>query len=195
MGELSRADVSQILLDLQAEKITSAEATDRIFDLVYDELRRLAAGLMRDERPDHTLQTTALVHEAYCRLVDETRIEWQSRAHFFGIAARAMRQVLVDHARQRARAKRGGGWQRLTLDDRLESRAISEAEILRLDDALNRLADMHERMARVVELRAFAGMTTDETAGVLGVSSRTIQDDWRVAELWLARELDERGGA
>jgi RNA polymerase sigma factor (TIGR02999 family) len=193
MDESSRSKDTQIFLDLQMERITGAEATDRVFGLVYEELRRLAAALMRGERANHTLQATALVHALYCRLIDETRIEWQSRAHFFGVAARAMRQILVDHARQRARAKRGGGWQRVTLDDRLESRAVSETEILRLDNALNRLAELDERMARVVELRAFGGLSAEDAAQVLGVTSRTIQSDWRMAEMWLARELDEGG--
>lgn len=189
MADPPKSDFTQTLLDLHAEKITSKEATDRVFEAVYDELRRLAGTLMRQERPDHTLQTTALVHEAYCRLADETRLEWQSRAHFFGIAARAMRQILVDHARKRARAKRGGDWERVALSDDPGLEAASPLEFLEFDEALTRLAAMDERMARVVELRVFAGMNAREVAHVLGISGRTVHDDWRVARMWFADEM------
>jgi RNA polymerase sigma factor (TIGR02999 family) len=189
MSGSARSELTQILIDVQADKVARAEAADRIFSLVYDELRQLAGGLMRRERPDHTLQATALVNEAYCRLVDQTRIEWESRAHFFGVAARAMRQILVDHARERAAAKRGGDWQRVTLDEQLGVAAPHEVEVLDLDRALSKLAEMDERMARIVELRVFTGLTAEEVAQVLGVSRRTVQGDWKVAKLWLAREL------
>jgi RNA polymerase sigma factor (TIGR02999 family) len=149
---------------------------------------------MRGERPDHTLQPTALVHEAYCRLIDDSRVGWQDRAHFIGIAARAMRQVLVDHARRRAAAKRGGSWQRLTFNEKLGIAAVSETELLDLDGALRRLADLDERTARVVELRVFGGLTAEETGHVLGVSRSTVQRDWDMARMWLARELGKGKG-
>ncbi len=144
---------------------------------------------MREERPDHTLQPTALVNEAYCRLVDQKRMGWQNRAHFFGVAARAMRQILVDHLRKRNAAKRGGGLYRITLDDRLGVGCDRDMKVFELDEALTRLAGMDERMAKVVELRVFGGMTVEEVAHILGVSMRTVQNDWRVARMWLSREF------
>ncbi len=144
---------------------------------------------MRHERPNHTLQPTALVNEAYLRLVDGTRVEWQNRAHFFGIAARAMRQILVDHARELAAAKRGGGWQRVTLDERLDVVSEGEIDVVDLDAALSQLAEMDVRMARIVELRFFAGLTAEEVAEVLDISRRTVQREWRVARMWMRREL------
>jgi RNA polymerase sigma-70 factor (ECF subfamily) len=185
----SRSDVTQILLDLQAGRVDDDTAAKRIFELTYDELRHLAAGLMRGERSDHTLQPTELVHEAYCRLVDQTRVGWQNRAHFFGIAARAMREILVDHARQRAAAKRGGNWQRVTFNDALGVGGSPEIEVLELDDALTRLGELDERAARVVELRSFGGLKLHEIAHALGVSMSTVEGDWRVARMWLNREL------
>jgi len=144
---------------------------------------------MRRERKDHTLQPTALVNEAYLRLVDGSAVEWENRAHFFGIAARAMRQILIEHARRRSRAKRGGGWQRVTLDG-LQITAASDVELLDLEEALQQLEKNDERMARVVELRVFGGLKVDEVAHVLGISRRTVHEDWRVARLWLAHQLD-----
>jgi RNA polymerase sigma-70 factor (ECF subfamily) len=152
----------------------------------------MAAGLMRNERAGHTLQGTALVHEAYLRLVDDKAIDWQGRAHFFGIAARAMRQILVDHARGRAAAKRGGGLQRVELDDQMGLSGAHALDLLDLDRILTSLAEFDERMARVVEYRVFAGMSVEEVAHVLDVSVRTVHNDWRVAKLWLSRQLAER---
>ena len=166
----------------------------RLSELVHDELRRVAGGLMRRERADHTLQPTALVHEAYLRLVDETAVAWENRAHFFGVAARAMRQILIEHARRRGAAKRGGGWQRLTLDG-LQIAAASDVEVLELEEALQQLEKMDERMARVVELRLFGGLKVDEVARVLGISRRTVYVDWRVARLWLVHQLAGDGAA
>jgi RNA polymerase sigma factor (TIGR02999 family) len=186
-------ELTQILLALKAQGASNPEATARAFELVHDELHRLASKLMRGERAGHTLQPTALVNEAYLRLVDGTSLEWENRAHFFGIAARAMRQILVDHARERASAKRGGGWQRVTLDERLDLIAQRDVDVFELDDALTRLADMDARMAQIVELRFFGGLTAEEVAHVLGVSRRTVQNDWRVAKMWLARELGPTG--
>jgi RNA polymerase sigma factor (TIGR02999 family) len=190
MAAAAQPDVTEILLAIQAGDDNVA-AVNRAFELVYDELRRLAANLMRKERPNHTLQPTALVHEAYCNLVDQTRVEWQNRAHFFGIAARAMRQILVRHARRRASARRGGDWQRVTLDDHLCVVAPSELEVIELHEALSRLAELDERMARIVEMRVFVGMTAEEIAHVLSISRHTVHDDWNLAKMWLARELAE----
>ena len=192
MCDPRRHEITQILLDLQAGEIDQQSVLNRLFDAVYAELHQLASGLMKRERSDHTLQSTALVHEAYLRLVDGSRIEWQNRAHFFGTAARAMRQILVDHARSRQAAKRGGGQQRLTLDENLGMTTGSNVEILDLEAALLRLAEMHPRSAQVVELRVFGGLQVKEIAHVLGLSRQTIHDDWRIARLWLCRELDGR---
>ncbi len=150
----------------------------------------MAGDLMRRERPDHTLRPTALVHEAYLRLVDASPASpWENRAHFFGIAARAMRQILVDHARERSALKRGGGLQRITLDEPLAAADALDLDILAVHDALDKLAVLDERMARGVELRVFAGLTMTEVAEVLGVSKRTADGDWSVARKWLAKEL------
>jgi RNA polymerase sigma factor (TIGR02999 family) len=191
MRDEDRSEITQILLSLGADDIDHRKAADQLFEVAYAELRKLASGLMRGERSDHTLQSTALVHEAYLRLVDGTRVEWQNRAHFFGIAARAMRQILVDHARRRAAAKRGGGWHKITLDDALGLEAPSDVEVLDLEAALTRLAEMHERMARIVELRIFGGLKVVEIAHVIGLSRQTVHDDWRVAKMWINRELAE----
>jgi RNA polymerase sigma factor (TIGR02999 family) len=194
MAQSSPTEVTQILLSLQAGRVGDDTAANRIFELTYDELRRLAGSLLKKERADHTLQPTALVHEAYCRLVDQSRVGWQNRAHFFGVAARAMRQILVDHARRRAAQKRAGGRQLVTLDEELCPGPISETEVIDLDEALGRLGEMDERMGRIVELRVFGGMAEREVAHVLGISRRTVQYDWRVARLWLAREMAGGGG-
>jgi RNA polymerase sigma factor (TIGR02999 family) len=191
MRDEDRNEITQILLSLDADDIDHHKAADQLFEVAYAELRKLASDLLRGERSDHTLQSTALVHEAYIRLVDDTRVEWQNRAHFFGIAARAMRQILVDHARRRAAAKRGGGWQKITLDDSLGLEAPSDVEILDLEAALTRLAEMHERMARIVELRIIGGLKVVEIAHVIGLSRQTVHDDWRVAKMWINRELAE----
>lgn len=195
MAEPDRNEITQILAGLKVEAGPNREAADRLFEAVFGELRRLAGDLMRTERTGHTLQATALVNEAYIRLVDDTKIDWRNRAHFFGTAARAMRQILVDHARQRGAAKRGGGWQRVTLDDAVALTAGRDIEILDLDRVLTKLGEMDRRMARIVELRTFAGLSVEEVAQVLGVSIRTIHNDWRVAKMWLARQLSEGGSS
>ena len=191
MRSEDRSEITQILLSLDADHVDHRQAADQLFEAAYTELRRLASDLMRGQRPDHTLQSAALVHEAYLHLVDDKRVKWQNRAHFFGIAARAMRQILVDHARRRGAAKRGGGWQKVTLDDDLGLEAAAAVEILHIEDALNRLAEMHERMARIVELRVFGGLTIAEIAHVIGLSRQTVHDDWRVAKMWINRALAE----
>jgi len=161
---------------------------DALIPIVYEELRRLAHHYMRGERAGHTLQTTALVNEAYMRLVDIERIEWRSRGHFFAMAATVMRRVLVDHARERARDKRGGGVVFTTLAEQgiTSSPAI---DVLALDEALDRLADMDPQQARIVELRYFTGLTIEETAVALGISSATVKRDWTWARAWLYQRL------
>jgi RNA polymerase sigma factor (TIGR02999 family) len=193
MSEPGRHNITQILLDLQSDRVSHRAAADQLFQVVYGELRRLASGLMRGERADHTLQSTALVHEVYLRLVDDSRVHWQNRAHFFGTAARAMRQILVDFARKRATDKRGGDWQRVTLDGAVGLEEASASELLDLEEALRRLAEHDERMARIVELRVFGGLTAKEVAHVIGMSRQTVQDDWRVAKMWLRHQLANGG--
>jgi len=165
-------------------------ALNDLVPLVESELRRLARGYMGRERAGHTLQTTALVNEAYLRLVDAQDVRWNDRAHFFGIAARLMRRVLVDHARQRAFQKRGGAAQAVSFDDAMLVSRAPDIELLDLDRALQALAVVDDRKARVVEMRYFGGMTVEETADALAVSTETVKRDWRLAKLWLLDELD-----
>jgi RNA polymerase sigma-70 factor (ECF subfamily) len=179
------ADVTQILQEWNA----SGDASARLMPLVYDELRRLAQNYLRRERPDHTLQPTALVHEAYLRLADQSRVEWQNRAHFFGVAAEMMRRILVDHARMHASEKRGGRGRRLSLDEASFLPEERAADLLALDEALKQLAITDARKSRVVELRFFGGLSVKETAEVLGVHTATVERDWVVAKAWLYREV------
>jgi len=169
----------------------SQAACDELFPLVYAELRRIAAREMRREKPGRTLQTTALVHEAYLRLLKDASLSFENRAHFLGIAARAMREILIEHARARSARKRGGGAVRLTVDD-LVAPAPS-IDVLALDEALQRLARLDERHARVVELRYFGGLSVEETASALGVSPATVKRDWTLARAWLFREMTGSG--
>ena len=171
------------------------EAFDALAPLVYDELRRLAGRYLRRERSEHTLQSTALVHEAYLRLVDQRNVRWQNRAQFFGLAAELIRRILVDHARARLAAKRGGTVYKITLDEALDASAPRDLDLVRLDDGMKTLAQMDPQQARVVELRFFAGLTIEETAEVLGISPATVKRDWLVAKAWLRRELSGRGGS
>jgi RNA polymerase sigma factor (TIGR02999 family) len=166
-----------------------AAALDRLLPFVYAELRRVAHRYMRDERPNHPLQTTALVHEAYLRLIDVTRVDWESRNHFFAVSATMMRRILVEAARRRQADKRGGDVSHVALDEAFVPTAGRGAGLLALDEALARLATLAPRKARVVELRSFGGLTVEETAGVLEVSVETVARDWRMAKLWLLREL------
>ena len=167
----------------------NAEASEQLMPLVYDELRHLARGYLRRERPEHTLQPTALVHEAYLRLVDSTQVNWQSRVHFYGVAARLMRRVLVDHARAHAAAKRGGRVEKISLDEAGDILRDEGAGLVALDDALGGLSQLYPRQSRVVELRFFGGLTTPEIAEVLQVSDSTVERDWNFALLWLKREM------
>jgi RNA polymerase sigma factor (TIGR02999 family) len=165
------------------------EALDKLVPLVYDELRRQAARYLRHERAGHTLQTTALIHEAYLRLIDQKNVHWQNRAHFFGIAAQMMRRILVDHDRTKKRAKRGGSAVRISLSDTTLKSAGQDLDIVALDEALNRLAEIDEQQSRIVELRFFSGLTVEETAEVLSISTATVKRDWSMAKAWLHREL------
>jgi RNA polymerase sigma-70 factor (ECF subfamily) len=165
-------------------------ASDELFTRVHVELRRLAAGYMRNERREHTLQPTALVHEAYLRLVDQREVSPENRAHFFGIAAGVMRRILIDHARARNADKRGGDHVKVELDDAAGVAAPPSASLIELDRALERLTAIDPRRARVVELRFFGGLTVEEIAEILAVGPRTVDRDWRVARAWLRRELD-----
>jgi RNA polymerase sigma factor (TIGR02999 family) len=166
------------------------EALQALLPLVYEECRRMAGIHLRNERPDHTLSPTALVHELYLRLVDQRRTSWQSRAHFFGIAGQLMRRILVDHARRRQAQKREGGRVLVALDDVVATTEPAPlAELLALDEALDRLARFDEDQRRIVELRFFAGLTVEETALVLGRSPRTVKREWQLARAWLFREL------
>jgi RNA polymerase sigma factor (TIGR02999 family) len=165
---------------------------EALLPLVYDELRRLAHYHLKNERPGHTLQTTALVHEAYFRLVGQELPEWESRAHFFAIAAQLMRQILVDYARRRRASKRGSGVCMLTLDDALALSRRKDVDVIALDDALNTLAELDPRQSRVVELRFFAGLSLEETSEVMGIATATVQRDWTMARAWLHREISRR---
>jgi RNA polymerase sigma factor (TIGR02999 family) len=165
------------------------EALDRLIPVVYDELRRLAARRLRRERPGHTLQTTALINEAYLRLVDAQGVRWQSRAHFFAVAANLMRRILVDHARKNGADKRGGSGIRLPLDEAVAVGGERDVDLIAVDEALERLTSLDPQQARIVELRFFTGLSVEETAEALGVSPRTVNRDWGVAKAWLHREL------
>ena len=171
-----------------------AAAAAELFPIVYEELRRLAAAALRRERTDHTLQPTALVHEAFLRLAETPGASWENRAHFVAIAARVMRRVLVDHARGRNALKRGNGELRVPIDDVDVPAVGQDVDLVALDDALARLALLDERQARIVELRFFGGLSVPETAALIGASERTVKRDWQVARAWLTRELSSSAG-
>ena len=179
-------DVSSLLDDWSRG---DRAALDRLLPLVYRELRGVAARQLHRERNGRTLQPTALVHEAYLRLVEQRDVDWQSRAHFFGVAAQVMRRILVDHARRQAARKRGDNLQRVPLEDVIDSSSTTEMPVIGLDEALTRLEHVDRGLARIVELRAFGGLTIDEAAHVLRVSPSTVKRDWRTAKAWLTREL------
>lgn len=186
----TRQEVSRLLSDTIAGR---EDAAVRLFPIVYDELRRLAASALRRERADHTLQPTALVHEAFLRLVDVPEDRWNDRGHFVAIASRAMRRILVDHARSRKALKRGHAEIRVPLDDvDVASSESGGVDLVALDEALGRLAALDERQARIVELRFFGGLTVEETAALIGSSARTVKRDWHMARAWLKRELARR---
>jgi RNA polymerase sigma factor (TIGR02999 family) len=186
-----RPSDSQITEQLRAwGEGTDLSASDAALNVVYDELRRQARRCLRRERQGHTLQTTALVHEVYLKLVKQKHIAWESRAHFFGIAAKLMRQILIDYARTKHRAKRGGMIDKVPLESALTLQISDESfDLLELDEALSRLATKEEHLAHLVELRFFSGLDVAETASVLGVSDSTVKRDWQMAKAWLHREL------
>jgi RNA polymerase sigma factor (TIGR02999 family) len=174
---------------LEAVASGREHAADRLMPIVYDEFRKLAATSLQRESPGHTLQPTALVNEVYLKLVDQTKTDWQGRTHFFAVGAQAMRRILVDHARSKKRAKRGGGRQRISLDEELTLSPQRDEDLLALDEALETLAKRDERQAKIVELRFFGGLSIKEVAHLLGVSERTIGKEWTMIRAWLRREL------
>lgn len=190
---LEPANPGEITTLLRAWGNGDAEALNRLTPVVYDELRRIAAGYMRRESPDNSLQTTALVHEAYLKLVDARLAQWRDRAHFFAISARMMRRILVDAARNREAGKRGGGAIRVEINESLDGTPLQNHQIVRLDDALNGLARFDPRKADVVELRFFGGLSVEETAEVLKISTQSVMRDWKLARSWLAREMEGAG--
>lgn len=179
-------DVTQLL---QAVSSGEEHALDKLIPAVHAELRRQAARYLRRERQNHTLQPTALVNEAFIRLVDQRNVRWQNRAHFFGVAAQAMRRILVDHARAQHRIKRGGVQQNVTLDEGMLAAAARSVDVLALDEALGRLAVLDARQARVVELRFFGGLSVEETATVMDISPATVKREWSMAKAWLFTQL------
>lgn len=167
------------------------QALDQLLPIVYGELRRQAGRYLRKERVGHTLQTTALIHEAYIRLIDQRRVKWQNRSHFFGIAAQLMRRILVDHARTKQRLKRGGSDLRVSLAEATVTAKSKDLDVVALDEALEKLAVLDQQQARIVELRFFSGLTVEETAEVMSLSPATIKRDWSMAKAWLHRELSD----
>ena len=189
MSTQASDNITQLLIDLSNG---DRAAVDILLPVIYDELRKLASNYLRRERPDHTLQPTALVHEAYLRLVDQTRVNWQNRAHFFGVAAQIMRRLLVDHARKFNAEKRGHDFQKLSLDENIDRAVERSSELIALDEALKSLAEFDEQKARLVELRYFGGLSIEETADVLGVTPTTIKRHWRFAKAWLYEEMQKK---
>jgi RNA polymerase sigma factor (TIGR02999 family) len=188
---MAKADSEHITqLVTQISQTRAADAVGELMPVVYEELRALARRYFRDERPDHTLQPTALVHEAYLRLVDQTRVDWQGQAHFRAIAARAMRRVLIDHARRKKRVKRGGGQEAVALDSQLVPADLNTTDVTAVNDAIEALAQLDARQARIVEMRFFGGLGMEEIAVVIGVSKRTIEGEWTHAKAWLRKHLD-----
>lgn len=182
----AREDVTRMLVDWSGG---DREAPARLIPFVYEELRSLARQYLQRERPDHTLQATGLVHEAYLRLVDQSTTTWQNRAHFFGVAAQVMRRILVDYARAHRAEKRGGGWDKLAFDEALAPAAERSIDLVALDDALKDLLALDPRQSQIVELRFFGGLTNEEIGEVLDVSPRTVKREWRMAKAWLRREI------
>jgi RNA polymerase sigma factor (TIGR02999 family) len=182
-----KTHVTQVLVETQEEP--PSEVAKKLLPLVYDELRELAARYLGGERKGHTLQPTALVHEAFMRLVDESRIEWKGRTHFYAVSATAMRRILIDYARARGRDKRGGKWQRILLEAADAPEDMRDIDVIALNDTLEALAAVDKQQARIVELRFFGGLTVEEVAHMLGVSKRKVEGDWTHAKAWLRRAL------
>ena len=188
MATPSRNDVTGLLIDWSKG---DQEALNTLMPLVYDELRRLASRYLRNERTGHTLQTTALVHEAYLKLVDQKNMSWETRVQFFAAAAQVMRHILVDYARNRRAVKRGGDYCRLSLDEAIISSEEKNPDLLTLHEALNNLAAIDPQQSRVVELRVFGGLTVEETAEALGISPRTVKREWSMAKAWLHKRIQK----
>jgi RNA polymerase sigma factor (TIGR02999 family) len=186
MDSQSRAELTQVL---DAIDDGDNAAADRLMPLVYDDMRALAADYMKRETPGHTLQPTALVNEAFLKLVDQSRVEWAGRSHFFAVGAEIMRRILVDHARAKKRVKRGGDRERLELTEDCQVSPSPSVDLLAIDEALAKLAKRDARQAKIVELRFFGGLTVEEVAGVLGMSKRTVEAEWTMIRAWLRREL------
>ena len=178
-----------VTLLLDAMNAGEAHALDRLLPVIYEELRAQAARALRRERPGHLLQPSALVHDAFLKLVDQRGVLWQNRSHFFAIAAQAMRRILIDHARGERREKRGGALKSVTLDERLLAIEGRSIDVLALDEALTRLQTLDDRQAQIVELRFFGGLSVEETAAVVGISPATVKREWRMAKAWLHAEL------
>ncbi|HJZ80769.1 MAG TPA: sigma-70 family RNA polymerase sigma factor [Pyrinomonadaceae bacterium] len=185
--ETSRTEITDQLI---AWSRGDAAALERLMPAVYQELRRIADYYLRGEQAGHSLQPTALVHEAYLRLIDQTKVEWHNRAHFFGVAAQMMRRILIDHAKAKQRLKRGGAAPKISLDETVDVTHERAAELVALDDALQILSEVDERKSRIVELRYFGGLTVEETAQVLGISDKTVMRDWKLAKAWLYDEIN-----
>ena len=183
---MSTQGVTNLLIELSKGK---RHVVDELLPIIYDELKRIAANYLRRERSDHTLQPTALVNEAYMKMIDITQVSWQNKAHFVGVAANQMRRILVDHARHHNAQKRGGEFHIMTLNEEIDHADEQSADLIALDDALTELAKMDPVKAQIVELRYFGGLTTDETAEVLGVSSITIKRHWKMTKAWLYGQL------
>ena len=187
MTSQSAEDITRLLRELTGG---NREALDQLLPMLYDELRKLAAAYLRRESREHTLQPTALVHEAWLRLADQSQVSWQNRAHFFGIAAQMMRRVLVDHARRHQADKRGAEFNLIALDEHIDAAAEPSFDLIALDDALRTLAALDPQKSRLVELRYFGGLSVEETAEVLGVSEPTVKRQWRTAKAWLYGEIN-----
>ncbi|UCF34170.1 MAG: sigma-70 family RNA polymerase sigma factor [Phycisphaerales bacterium] len=190
MATPEAGNVTHLLLEFSGG---DQDALDELMPLVYGELQTLASRALRRERPDHTLETTALVHEAYLRLIDQRRVQWRHRAHFYAVAAQLMRRILVDHARKHDAEKRGGARDKVALEDAVMATGEQPVDLAALNEALNRLAQFDPQQNRIVELRFFGGLTIEETAEVLGVSPATVKRDWTVAKAWLRREISQGG--
>jgi RNA polymerase sigma factor (TIGR02999 family) len=186
MQTSQKGDVTLLLQQLSAG---NREAVDKLIPVLYDELRRLAAYYLRQERSNHTLQATALVHEAYLRLVDQGEVHWQNRSHFFGVASQVMRRILLDYARKHGAVKRGGEVAHVSLEDAVVFCEANAAELVALDELLNRLSSLDPQQGKVVELRFFGGLSVEETAELMNISPATVKRDWSMAKSWLSREL------
>jgi RNA polymerase sigma factor (TIGR02999 family) len=190
VNQTTSPQITQLLLDWSGGDRT---ALDRLMPLVYQELRRLAKSYMRRQNPGHTLQTTALVNEAYLRLIDSSRVNWQNRTHFFAIAAQLMRRILVDSARRRNSLKRGGVLREVSFEEVFAVPSEEKTDIIALDEALNILAQLNQRQSQIVEMRYFGGLSEEEIAAALDISVRTVRRDWSVARAWLYRRIKDEG--